>query len=427
MSNRYPQIVKLAASSPWAILPEKLAAILELISLRAGGGRFSAEDIEARIGSPAPARQRERVGTVAVLPLYGTIIPRANLMSEMSGGTSLQQWGAAFQAAVDDPEVGAILMDVDSPGGLTDGVPEMAAQIREARGSKPIVAIANTDAASAAYWLASQADEVVMTPSGMVGSIGVFAAHEDVSGQQEQDGVRTTLISAGKFKTEASPFEPLTEEARAAIQDRVDAFYSMFVADVAKGRGVPASSVTGGFGEGRVVTAAQAMKMGMVDRVAGFEATVEGLIVRAANASTSQQLVVGTTPLRYTASSTAEPPDPPPPPDDPDPTPDDTTEAAHSGLSFVASAYAVRDAADKLVNDARSLNGARREGRFTAAKREGLQAAADALTASSSALVELIAETAPPALVADGADVLFAAHMRSVERRHFPTTGAAQR
>ena len=154
------------------------------------------------------------------------------------------------------------------------GVEELSAEIFQARGQKPITAVANSLAASAAYWIATAADELVVTPSGEVGSIGVFAAHEDVSGMLEQAGVKVNLVSAGRYKTEGNPFEPLTEEARASIQGRVDEYYEQFVSAVARNRGVKRSEVRNGFGEGRVVGAKQAVSLGMADRVGTLDETI---------------------------------------------------------------------------------------------------------------------------------------------------------
>src|SRR5207237_10294998 len=114
--------------------------------------------------------------------------------------------------------------------------PDPAPEPRAARGAKPITAAVNTMAASAAYWLASQADEVVITPSGLAGSIGVYLVHEDWSAANAQMGIDVTYISAGRFKTEANPDEPLSEDAKAALQAEVDDLYSLFVTDVATGR-----------------------------------------------------------------------------------------------------------------------------------------------------------------------------------------------
>lgn len=276
-AERYPQIVRAIRETPWAILPGTLATILDVVGMRLAGEKFSEEEISARVGTRASSRPVDTVGSVAVIPIYGAIIPKATLFSEMSGGTSIAGLQSAFRDALANEDAKAIVFDIDSPGGMTDGVPELAAEIRSARGAKPIVAVANFRAASAAYWLASQADEVVASPSADVGSIGVFAAHDDISAMQEKLGVKTTLVSAGPFKTEGNPFEPLTEEALAAIQDRVDEMYDVFTSDVAKGMATTQAAVKAGYGQGRMLSAARALAEGMVDRVGTLEDTVRRL------------------------------------------------------------------------------------------------------------------------------------------------------
>lgn len=276
--NLYPRIVRAMAETPWALRPETLAVLLDLVAFRAAGGTLTDTEIEERIGAGPATRRPAMAGTVAVIPLYGVIQPRASMMSRTSGGTSLREFTSALRAAAGSPQVGQILLDVDSPGGSVDLVPETAQEIRDARARKPVVAVANTDAASAAYWLAAQADELVVTPSGSVGSIGVFAAHEDRSRFEDTRGYTTTLISAGKYKVEGNPFEPLTQEARDAIQARVDDYYGMFVADVARGRATTVAAVREGFGEGRMVGARHAVKAGMADRVDTFDATLARMV-----------------------------------------------------------------------------------------------------------------------------------------------------
>jgi signal peptide peptidase SppA len=279
--KRYPNVVRAVLEMPWAILPSTLRAIVEVVVLRVHGEALSDDEIQARIGSGPARRDLRMVGATAVIPVYGVIAPRADAMSEMSGGTSVQRLRSSFLEAVDDKDVSSIVLDVDSPGGQTDLITELAADIRGARGSKPIVAVANTRAASAAYWIASQADEFVVTPSGSVGSIGVFAAHEDISKAEELVGVKTTLIAAGKYKTEASPFEPLSDEARAYIQGRVDDAYAQFTSDVAKGRRVAVDTVRSGYGEGRMLTPKRALKEGMVDRIEAMESVLDRLTATA--------------------------------------------------------------------------------------------------------------------------------------------------
>jgi signal peptide peptidase SppA len=265
----FERVVRYVQEMPWAIRPEALGAILDVLEFRASGGKLTAEEIEARLDGKDSERLPSQTGKVAVIPIYGTIFPRANMFSEFSGGTSLQKLTAALTAADRDPEISTIVLDVASPGGSVDLLPETAEVIRGLKTAT--VAVANTQSASAAYWLTSQADEVAVSPSGEVGSIGVFTAHQDVSGAEKQLGVRTTLISAGKYKTEGHPFGPLDPEARAAIQSKVDHYYDLFVTDVARGRGVSAKAVRDGFGQGRMVTAVEAVREGMADRVATLD------------------------------------------------------------------------------------------------------------------------------------------------------------
>lgn len=270
-------ILQAIHETPWAILPSKLAEIVAVAERHAAGLQLSAEEVAA-VKAAARKPDARAAGAVAVLPLFGSIFPRANLMTEMSGATSAERFGAVFRSALADPSVVALVLDVDSPGGAVQGVPELADLIYGARGQKPIVAVADHLAASAAYWIATAADEVMVTPSGEVGSIGVFAAHEDVSRALDQQGVTVNLISAGKYKTEGSPYAPLGDEARAAIQARVDDYYGLFVKAVARGRGVSVADVRGGFGEGRVVGATEAVRLGMADKIG----TLDDAIARAA-------------------------------------------------------------------------------------------------------------------------------------------------
>lgn len=284
-TRAYPRVRAAIAAARWAIVPEKLAEIVELIDFRADGYRYSEEEIAARVGA-AQSRQRYAVsGSVAVIPVSGTIVPRGSWMDDSSGVTRVSTIRQAFRAALADSSVGSILLDVDSPGGVVDGVPELAAEIRSARGAKLIVAHANGLAASAAYWIASAADELVVTPSGEVGSIGVFAVHYDESGALEMKGVKPTMISAGRYKVEGNPFEPLSDEARGHIQSVVDEIYEGFVADVAKGRGIGAREVKAQYGEGRTVLARAALRAGMVDRIE----TIDETIARMSGARRSQR------------------------------------------------------------------------------------------------------------------------------------------
>lgn len=270
-------VLQAFVETPWAILPNKLAVLEEIVARHTAGEKLDAEEIQARIhGSARP--ENRTVNSVAVLPLFGTIFPRANMMTEISGATSAEQFGAQFSALMDDPNIDAIVLDVNSPGGQINGVEELANKIFAARGTKPVVAVANHLMASAAYWIGTAADQVVVTPSSEVGSIGVFAAHKDMSKALEMDGIKVSMISAGKYKLEGNPYEPLAEEARANLQERVNEAYDMFISAVARNRGANPDDVRNGFGEGRTVSAQQAVRLGMADRVSTLEETVNRLL-----------------------------------------------------------------------------------------------------------------------------------------------------
>jgi len=273
--TNYPNIINAVCSTVWAIMPEKLDAILAFLSAKSGVGFFSEAEVEIETKVATTAKNIK--GKIALLPLVGTISQRIGSMNHISGGVSTDEFGAWFDAAVADNEIGAIVIDTDSPGGNVFGVQELSQKIFDARGSKPIIATVNSLMASAAYWIGSAADEIVITPSGEVGSIGVIAVHTEDSKAEEQAGFKTTVMTAGKFKGEGNPFEPLTEEAKTSIEGRLQDFYGQFVSDVARNRGVNKSEVINGFGQGRVVGADAAVEMGMVDRIATFQSVIERL------------------------------------------------------------------------------------------------------------------------------------------------------
>ncbi len=264
---------------PWAVTPEIAEAgrrlfeslLFEehgLVSRIAPLRRLAEIHAEAAARPGGPARP---AGAVAVIPVVGLITQRGDIIDSMPTVSS-SQLADVVRAAGADGTVEAIVLEMDSPGGEVYGIPEAAAAIRETRAAKPIIAVANSVAGSAAYWLAAQADEVIVTPSGEVGSIGVWTGHIDESKRLEQEGRKVTLIYAGKYKVEGNPYEPLGDEARTAVQADVDRFYAMFVGDVAKGRTskgrrVSLEDVRSGFGEGRMVGAKAAVDAGMADSV----------------------------------------------------------------------------------------------------------------------------------------------------------------
>lgn len=258
----------------WAIREELLCGLESL-----HGHSLSADLVEQIETASKAAGTIVPASGVAVIGVKGIITPRPSLLSLIFGGGdgSLLSLTRNLRSAAANPEVGSIVLDVDSPGGSAAGVPEAAAIVRKVGEQKPIVAVANTMIGSGAYWLASQAHEIVASPSSELGSIGAYRIHRDVSEGLAQAGIKPTIIKAGTYKIDANPYEPLSADAAAAVQQAVDDCFTLFVNDVAKGRGADPQEVRDGYGEGRMLTAKRAVSAGLADRVATLDATVARL------------------------------------------------------------------------------------------------------------------------------------------------------
>lgn len=277
--TQIPLLVHALSSQPLALEENTLHSLVDVFRRKLLGGSFNGESLHAEMGIVAPSARRPSVAppTVAVVRVWGMISHHPQSM-----GTSVDQIGQAFDAAIASPQVDAVLLDIDSPGGMVQGIPELAAKIRAAREIKPITALANGMMASAAYWIGSAAHEVVVIPSATgVGSIGVYRLHEDWSQKLEQEGVKITAISAGKYKTEGAPWGSLSPETEAFYRSEVEAIYNWFVRDVASQRGGSQASVRSGYGEGRMLRAAEAVKANLADRVDTWENTVARLGAKA--------------------------------------------------------------------------------------------------------------------------------------------------
>jgi signal peptide peptidase SppA len=276
-------------STPWALMPERLNAVSAVMARWSSHAPATAE-VLAGIDTDKLAREARRQtatsvsgGGIAVLPLYGVITQRGNMIEDVSGpgSVSTQKFASALRQALADESVSQILIDIDSPGGSVYGVAELADEIVAARAQKPIIAIANSLAASAAYWIGCSASEFYVTPGGEVGSIGVWQAHFDYSQALAAEGVTPTLISAGTYKVEGNPYAPLEPEAQAFMQSRVDDYFLAFSKAVAKGRGVPIAQVRNGMGQGRVLGADAALEQNMVDGIVTLDEAIRKMLVKA--------------------------------------------------------------------------------------------------------------------------------------------------
>lgn len=278
MEHAALELINCMAKNVWAMEQTQFANLsnqIRKMNVAATIASIGSEEIDRRIEALDKPSGRTK-GSVAVVNINGTIQQKPNLFMAIFGGTSTDVVGRHIEALAANSDIKAIVLNVDSPGGTVQGVAELADIINQARKQTHIVSVANSMSASAAYWLSSQADESVMTPSGLVGSIGVYTVHEDWSQAYEANGVKPTIVKYGKYKAEGNFYEPLSEEAIADMQARVDKYGEMFTKAVARGRGVTTSKVENQFGQGRVLMAKDALEAGMVDRIATLDKVISG-------------------------------------------------------------------------------------------------------------------------------------------------------
>jgi len=231
--------------------------------------------VEAAISRQKETAVARAAGGVAVVSVRGPIMPGGGILSMLGLVAALEVIGARLRAALADDEVKAVVLDMDSPGGPVEGVTELANEIYSLRGDKPIVAQVNYMACSACYHIAAQADDIVASPSALVGSVGTFIQHMEFSGMLEQDGVTVEYIASAPEKVDGNRFQPLTDTGRAEMQALVDDAFETMVADIARGRGVSPNVVRGDdYGKGHVFNAREALRRGLVDKIRSFAETL---------------------------------------------------------------------------------------------------------------------------------------------------------
>ena len=262
---------KLAAAVPWAIDAQWLSTILE-ITAREGKGP---EAVAAELGRPLENTYAVTMhGSVAVIPMTGPVMRYGSFFSDVSGATSIDYLARDLRAALEDDAVTAILFDVNSPGGAVAGVHELAEMIYAARGKKPIAAYVDHQCCSAAYWLASACETITADATAIVGSIGVVTSVKNPAAD-----VPARQIELVSSKAKDKRPDVTTDEGKATIVSTLDAIADVFVADVARNRGVKTDVVTTKFGGGGggVLVGEAAVAAGMIDRIGSFADAVAAL------------------------------------------------------------------------------------------------------------------------------------------------------
>lgn len=258
------------AARPWAILPSDLE-VIAAIADRDFSDMEAVEKIKAdRLANAERAGIRDGV---AIIDVMGPLFRYANIFTDISGATSFDQLGRDLAVAEADPDVTSILLNIDSPGGMVNGTNEFAEAVRATE--KPVTAYVGYLAASAAYWIAAAADEIVLDKTAQVGSIGVVMGWTDDSAAMEKAGLKDV-----EFVSSQSPNkrpDHRTDDGRAEIQRQVDDLADIFVATVAKNRGVSTDTVINDFGRGGLLVGEKAIAVGMADRLGNFEEVLAGL------------------------------------------------------------------------------------------------------------------------------------------------------
>ena len=255
--------------TPLLIARAKLDTILAVLGPRIG---LMHTELAVPVAVPVRPEPMPSMPGIAVIPIHGTLVRRAVGLDAASGLTSYARIAADIDAALANPDVVGILLDVDSPGGEAGGVFELGAHIRAANAVKPIWAHAGDAAFSAAYALACATQRVSLSATGGVGSIGVIALHIDQSVRNAQAGLSVTALTAGAHKNDGTPHAPLTPQATTALQTEIDRLYDLFVDHVAQMRGLDAERVRAT--EAALFFGDDAVASGLADAVAPFTTTL---------------------------------------------------------------------------------------------------------------------------------------------------------
>lgn len=292
--NILPMIADRFLNTPLLIDPAKAATIYGVLQ-----GRIAADipidlaaidakavEFEAQTGGPTPGATRfkgshrtaeggysylRRDKGVALIDITGSLVNRGAWVGASSGLTSYEGIAAQIDKARTDDELHAAILDINSPGGEATGMFAVAQKVRELAAVKPVIAVVNDVAASAAYGIASGAHEIVISPTSFVGSIGVVMVHIDHSGEMEQKGLKATIIHAGANKVDGHPFGPLSKDVRANLQAKVNILYDRFLETVESGRGERLDAPSARKTEADIFIGQQAVELGIADRIGTFD------------------------------------------------------------------------------------------------------------------------------------------------------------
>ncbi|NTZ82204.1 S49 family peptidase [Burkholderia metallica] len=289
----FPHLATRLFNVPIAITPHKaeivMAALADrlgitqlfrpdghVIALAGGGAQAFLSEMDAEDES-VDVRPYEVWEGIARIPIQGTLVHKLGTLHPWSGMTGYDGIRALLSLAMEDPEVRAIVLDIDSPGGEVAGCFDLTDSIYEARGQKPIWSILTESAYSAAYAIASATDKIIVPRTGGTGSVGVICMHVDFSKALSQAGIDVTLIHYGDRKADGNEYSPLSKDARARVQADVDTMGELFVETVARNRSLTAARVRST--QAGTFLGAAGVEVGFADAVMAPDEALASLLV----------------------------------------------------------------------------------------------------------------------------------------------------
>ncbi len=298
MSKRVPvRVLETALNTYWAMTPDALEMVMAIAQRANPDPQAVAAELGRELDNTRTVTVRDGV---AIIPVTGPLFRYANLFTEVSGATSLEVLAQDFTTAVDNPDVKAIVLAIDSPGGEVNGTEEMAELIYQARGTKPIVAHVSWMAGSGAYWLASAADEIVAAETTLIGSLGVAIAVVDTSRRDDAAGIDVIEIVSSQSPLKRE--DPFTNEGRKRLQATTDQLAQVFMNAVARNRNVTLATVADEYGKGAMLIGRLAVKAGLADRISTFEALHAALVAKTADQQLNLEPAAVTRPLQVAAA-----------------------------------------------------------------------------------------------------------------------------
>lgn len=258
----------------WAMHTPAFQAAIARINAMDIMGHIRAEEAKAQAGGSAGGGGYQMIeGGIAEIEIIGSLTKYQSSLSSNPGMVNLRK---SVRQAARDGGVRAIVLKIDSPGGTVKGTDDLARDVQQAASVKPVTAYVDDMAASAAYYIASQAGELVVNASGVVGSIGVYGAIYDWSEHFEQAGVKVHIVKSAEFKGAGHEGTVITADQLAEFKREMMEWHELFVGAVAAGRGVSRETVAG-WADGRVHIGEKAREKGLVDKVQSYEQTLAGV------------------------------------------------------------------------------------------------------------------------------------------------------